>query len=395
MIIKILLKYILGYIHISIEGYYIERFINLCRKENIILWNIKRKTTTQINANVGVKEYRKIVKICKQIKCKVKIHNKKGLRFLLYKYKKRKIFFWFIILLAILLGITSNFIWNIEIKSDEQFEGIMQDLKEAGVYVGTSKKNIEIKQVISDVQLKRQDIAWMGIEQKGTNLIVKIVKATEKPEIEENESNNIVANKTGIISKVTAKNGSIRVQEGQLVKEGDILIEGVMEGLYTEARLVPARGEVEARVWYTETKKVPLKCIRKEETGEEENKYTIKIKDFSINLFKSVAKFEFYDTIEEENKIKLFQNFYLPISIIKTKNREQIEIEKNYTIEEAKALGIQELFEEIEKNIEGKTEKKENIVNKNVTAKINKENVEVTVTYEVIQNIGEKDQIVN
>ena len=35
MLIKILFNYIIGYIRISIEGYYIERFINICRNNKI------------------------------------------------------------------------------------------------------------------------------------------------------------------------------------------------------------------------------------------------------------------------------------------------------------------------------------------------------------------------
>ena len=31
MIIKILLSYIIGYLELSVEGYYIERFINMAR----------------------------------------------------------------------------------------------------------------------------------------------------------------------------------------------------------------------------------------------------------------------------------------------------------------------------------------------------------------------------
>ena len=30
MLIKILLRYIFGYIRVTVEGYYIERFINIC-----------------------------------------------------------------------------------------------------------------------------------------------------------------------------------------------------------------------------------------------------------------------------------------------------------------------------------------------------------------------------
>ena len=41
--IKIILSYMLGYVKIAIEGYYIERFINICTNNGIIIWNIKRE----------------------------------------------------------------------------------------------------------------------------------------------------------------------------------------------------------------------------------------------------------------------------------------------------------------------------------------------------------------
>ena len=43
MLIKIILSYILGYLRVTIEGYYIERFINICKNEKILIWNLKRK----------------------------------------------------------------------------------------------------------------------------------------------------------------------------------------------------------------------------------------------------------------------------------------------------------------------------------------------------------------
>ena len=35
MFIKILLSYLIGYLVIEIEGYYIERYINICRNQGI------------------------------------------------------------------------------------------------------------------------------------------------------------------------------------------------------------------------------------------------------------------------------------------------------------------------------------------------------------------------
>ena len=48
MLIKVLLCYIFGYIRVSIEGYYIERFINICTNKKIIIWNLKRDKNVKL-----------------------------------------------------------------------------------------------------------------------------------------------------------------------------------------------------------------------------------------------------------------------------------------------------------------------------------------------------------
>jgi len=46
------------------------------------------------------------------------------------------------------------------------------------------------------MRLERNDLAWIGIEIKGTNAIVKIVETDKKPEIiDEEDYCNIVATK--------------------------------------------------------------------------------------------------------------------------------------------------------------------------------------------------------
>ena len=90
MYIKILLNYILGYVNILVEGFFTERFINTCINKNIFLFNIKRDKSTIIYANVGIFDFKNVVKIAKQSKCRVKIQRKSGLPFLFNRYKKRK-----------------------------------------------------------------------------------------------------------------------------------------------------------------------------------------------------------------------------------------------------------------------------------------------------------------
>ena len=92
MSIRVLLKYILGYVKITVEGYYIERFINICTTSKILIWNLKREKGIKLHLNIGIEDYYKAVKIAKKLKCKIKIEKKRGLPFIINRYRKRKIF---------------------------------------------------------------------------------------------------------------------------------------------------------------------------------------------------------------------------------------------------------------------------------------------------------------
>lgn len=230
----------------------------------------------------------------------------------------------------------------------------------------------------------------MGIDIEGTNIIVSIVKADNSPEIINNTDYcNIIASKAGIITKITAQNGTAMVQVGDTVQEGDILIAGFMEGKYTEPRYVHSLGEVEAKVWYEQTKEVKYKEDIYTKTGEVENKYEIHLNSYSIKLYKNISEFEFYQTNREEKNLKLFSDFYLPISIIKITNQEMKKETKTYTLEEATNKGIEELSKQIEETIPYL----ENITGKNVKTVEGENSVVVTVTYEVVESIGESQKI--
>lgn len=393
MLIKILFNYILGYLRISVEGYYIERFINICRKNKIAIWNLKRHKNIRLELNVGIKAFKEIIKIAKETKCKIKILKKKGIPFLLYRYKKRKIFFGLLIMIIFFIIISSHFVWNIEIieENNQIIDGIENDIIEAGLTVGALKSKVDTKDVINKIRLIRKDIAWIGIELKGTNAIVKVVKAQEKPEIiDDNDYCNIVSDKSGVITKISAKNGTIAVNVGDTVKVGTTLINGWMEGKYTGIRYVHAEGNIEAKVWYTETKKIPYTFTEERETGNKEEKYKIKINNFEINFPKKLSKFKNYDTIDSEKKFKLFSDLYLPISLVKTTNIEKENVIVMYDTNQAKDIGIKEL----EKILDEKIVNKDKIVNKNINTREDIDGIEISVTYEVLENIGTNEKIV-
>ena len=392
MYIKILIYYILGYVNIVVEGFFIERFINTCISKKIFFWKTNRMKSTVFSANIGVRNYKEVVKIAKKCQCKIRITNKKGMPFLLNKYRKRKIFV--LTLGIIMLGIITifNFIWNIEIKGVDEIKQreIMEFIQNEGINIGKYKNNIDLQSLINKIRIQRDDIAWVGMEIKGTNLIVDVVEADKKPEIiNEDEYCNVVADKDGIIVKVKAQNGTPAVEEGTTVKKGDILIQGWLEGKHTENRYVHAEGEVMAKVWYSEKEKVYYKQNYENQTGNHEKKYTLNVNNFKINFFKTLSNFENYDTIRTIKKLKITSNFYLPVEIIVDENFEKQNNEIIYDKNEAKEIGIKELKSKLEEQIENK----ENISNIYINTVESEEYIEVEVIYEVLESIGTKEKL--
>lgn len=393
MFLKIFIKYILGYVNIKVEGYFVEKFINKCINEGILFWNIKRDKTTIAYMNVGVKDFKKLCIIAKKSKCRVKVLNKKGVPFVLNKYRKRKVFLILIVLILMVLYISSKFVWNIKVEglSNINPEEIVKMLDERGLKEGKRKSKIDTQKIIHDIRLERSDIAWIGISIEGTNATVKVVEAESKPEIiNEEDYCNIVATKDAQIVKVSAQNGIPAVKADDIVTKGDILVAGWIDGKYTGTRYVHAEGEVQAKVWYTQKAKVELKQLKQRNTGNYENKYKIKMNNFTINFFKTLSKFEKYDTIETCKQIKLFSNFYLPFELIKVVNTEKEEYEITYGIEEAKQISIEEASKKIEEDLQDTPK----ILQKYVNTYVDNNYIETEVTYEVLENIGTKEKIV-
>lgn len=393
MYIQILKNYLLGYVRITIEGYFIERLMNLCSNKGILIWNSKRKKTTLLEANVSIKDFRQIVKFAKQAKCKVSIKQKRGLPFIFNRYRKRKIFFFSLVLIIVAIISLSNFVWNIEVIGNEKIdkEEIIQTLKKEGLEVGTLKNKVNTKEIINKMRLDRNDLAWIGIDIRGTNAIVKVVESDKKPDIiKEDEYCNIVATKAGIIEKVNAINGTPLVKKGDVIKEGTPIIGGWLEGKYTGIRYVHANGSVQAKVWYTQNEKVELNQVVSRKTENEETKYSVRINNFTINFYKTLSKFKKYDTIEQNKKIKLFSDFYLPIEIIEKSNYELVEENITYTKEQAK----QKAEEEAKKKLDEQVKVKENILNTYINYQETEEYIEAQVIYEVLEEIGTKEKIV-
>ena len=122
-------------IEVEIEGYFVERYINLCRSSKIKIWNIKQLSAGKLCFTCYAKDLKKMKNIVKKCKCKLKVVKKIGIYFKLFKYRKRRIAMYIFISLIILMYASSKFIWKIDLTGAYSIspDEIVNTLKEYGI----------------------------------------------------------------------------------------------------------------------------------------------------------------------------------------------------------------------------------------------------------------------
>ena len=95
------LRDVIGVVTVQIEGFFTERFINLCKINNIKIWDIRNIVKGIIRFKINIYDFKKLKKISKRTKCKMSIKGKKGLYFTYFKYRKRKLVFILLFLIVL------------------------------------------------------------------------------------------------------------------------------------------------------------------------------------------------------------------------------------------------------------------------------------------------------
>ena len=67
------IKKINGTVEVEVVGFFTERYINLCKINNIKIWNIQTIGSGIVRFNIAIKDFKQLRKITKKTKCKVKI----------------------------------------------------------------------------------------------------------------------------------------------------------------------------------------------------------------------------------------------------------------------------------------------------------------------------------
>lgn len=296
-----------GIITVQLQSKEIERIINVMWSHGIVITNMKRNSINVITFDTSFNNYYKVKELATRTKSKIKIINRRGMIFLKMKLKNRIAMVLGIFIFIGIIYYLSNYIWGIDITTERNIAPyeIRNELKNIGITPGINKKNINVYDIEEKLKTNNENIMWVRVRVQGSKLKVTATERQSPPEVINDDSPcNLVAKKDGQIVRIYTKAGTAVVKQGDIVRKGQLIVKGE-QGNEGSTYQVHASGSVIAKIYYEETREVPLSRTEKNRTGNKIVNYYIPILGKKFYLKNSLNKFAKYDKIEEnDNFIK-------------------------------------------------------------------------------------------
>lgn len=233
-------RHINGYVRIRITGDGLERFFNLCSYRQIFPSNISCKDGVCI-CELLLKDYWMIRPLVKKTGIKVRLLDKCGLPFFIYRYRTRGALAAGLLLAVVFLYVMSLHIWSIDFEGNTYYsdEVLMDYLETIGIRNGMKSKGILCDDIERSLRIAFDGITWVSVEIDGTLLRVNLKENLSLRTVPEEKTDtcDLVSDYDGTVLSIITRTGTPKVKAGDVVTKGQILVSGVID-LHDDAQTV-------------------------------------------------------------------------------------------------------------------------------------------------------------
>lgn len=339
-------KYLRGYLRIKVWGFAPERFLNLCSNKAILLWDITREENVYY-MNISLKNFYRLKGLTRKTGTRVVICKRYGLPFFIPTLQRRKVF---VAGLLITIGFwlwSSFHIWEIRISGNYQ---ITQDvlehfLKQEQVTIGMRKNNLQIEELEKQLRRTFPEITWTSAKLSGTKLLIDI-KEYDAPIIKETEKKeggtDLVSQFEGTIVSMIVRSGVPQVKIGDTVAKGTLLVDGKVPVYNEDASIrkyqyVQADADIVIEHTTSFEEELPEAYVQKEYTGRMKRRYFVRFGEKEWKMPEN-RPFLLYDSVIHTRQLLVLEKLRIPLFWGCYTHREYLNVEYDYTPEEAKAL---------------------------------------------------------
>ena len=329
-----LYRFFRGYVTIKFYGEFPERFINICAFNHLQLWNIRRRKDC-IFANISVGDYLKIRSIKKNRSIRIRLIRKKGFYFTIKPYLKRKGLAVGMVAFFAIIYLLSRFIWNIDVVGNKTLrrDEILKYCEEINIKEGVLSSTIDTDTARLQLLMNNEKLSWASFIIEGSHLTVNILE-TKTVDIRDSTPNNLIADRDGVIEKVSVSGGKAVVKKNQAVLKGDLLVTGALQYSDGATNLVRCDGKVLAKTEREMVCETPYIVYNKKISGRSEKRNILTIFGFDIPLSGKPVSFLHKKEVEIFNITK--GTAYSPVFITTVKYNEVVTEPKKLNLYQAK-----------------------------------------------------------
>lgn len=383
-----------GEILAGIEGPGTERFFNIAAQRELELCEIRRDPYTGVTTfRTTADDYRKMKSVARKTGVRLRIREKNGLPFWLYRNRKRKLAAAGLAGFFVLLYVCSLYVWDISFEGNRRFtdEMLLHYMETIPVACGMKKSEISCENLEESLRSRFPEITWASAELKGTRLVVHIRENETilSPEVPDESPCDLSASREGTVVKTVVRSGISQVKAGDQVTEGSLLVSGTIpilddSGTLVNSHKVRADAEIYAMTAHTYETTLSRTRTEKASTGRTRKGIFFRILDHSFLFLLPAGNGEHWEFFMEQHQLKLSENFYLPVYGSVITAREYIPYEKALTEEE-----IRRAADEYEREyMEKLGEKGIQIIGNDDKIETDSSGIRITGTVTVVEDIA-------
>ncbi len=394
---KRILRFWFGVLSVELYGKGAARFLSLCVKRGITLWNIAVIDEYRYRFSVYMDDYLLVAPIRKKTHVKLKILDKSGFPRLFHLYRYRIAFLLSLLLAGFGIYRMTDYVWKIEIEGNSYLsdECIIDYLDSLECGYGAKKNEIDLRSLELSLRKDFDEVIWSSSYVEGTKLVVKIqenlIDVKENLDAGELAEGcwNIVADCDGTVMSMITRNGTPNIKSGEEFVKGDVLVfgkEAIVDdaGEIAEYLYLPADADIYAYVTYDYNGTLPGVYETVQETGRKKCQYYIGVGEKRFYFPFRSKNYEKTYLYNDYHQVKLFDNLYLPFYYGKIIRAEQEQSFQNLDYNAAKEIAelqFEDFLDDLEEN-------GVSIIRKNVMMIKNGNQYEITGKVYTNQKVG-------
>lgn len=314
--LKLIIRWIRGYLLVELCGNSPERFINLCRNHRIYIRKV-RQNNGKHSFYMYAADYFRMHDIAYKTSTYPHIVYRKGLPFIIKSLIAARSRIPCFILFFIIIYMLSKIVWNIDITGELRHtdEEIGKFLKTINVYEGMKINNVDGDEIERLIRNNYNDISWVSVELRGNNVYIKVLEADTMENKKNNEGScsSIVASSDGVVKSIITRTGTPGVRPGDTVKAGDVLVSGIIDiyndsGEIIKKNPVYADADVYVDTEYKYKDEFDMIYMYKHYTGRKKKSIHFMILDklfFLENPLNRFDSYENYDIIKNCSDLRI------------------------------------------------------------------------------------------